>query len=133
MAGYDISSVRFFGSSQRDEDIGDVCGVGDYSPRRLLQEFLNCYRHASIGSCSNCTHLRSDPVSRSSNTTNRIRLARESMTSPECCQFLNCCLDSGGVDLVEDSNEFGIRHLWFKKVTRTWWPDIERGGDRYKL
>ena len=47
MTGYDISSVRFFVSSQRDEDIGDVCRVGDYSPRKLLKEFLNCYRHAS--------------------------------------------------------------------------------------
>ena len=35
----------------------------------------------------------------------------ESMTSRECCQFLNYCLNSGGVDLVEDVNEFGIRHL----------------------
>ena len=40
------------------------------------------------------------------------------MASLKCCQFLNYC-QWGGVDLVEDVNEFGIRHLWFKKLTRT--------------
>ena len=96
---------RLFGLSRRDEDIGDVCGVGDYSPRRLSQGFLSYYRHASIGSCNNCTHLRSDPASRRFNTTNQICSARKSMASPECCQFLNYCLNSGGVDLFDSERE----------------------------
>jgi len=85
VAGYDIGSVRFFGSGQRGEDVGDDGGIRHRSPGRLLQEWLNGYRHASIGCCSNCTKFRGNPVPRSSDTTNWIRLVREGMASPECC------------------------------------------------
>lgn len=35
--------------------------------------------------------------------------------------------------MIEDVDEFGIRCLWFEKLTGTWWPDIEGWNNRYKL
>ena len=120
MTRYNISSVRLFGPSQRVEDVPEGC-------------CRNCYRHASIKSCSNCTYLRlgSDPVSRSSSTTNRICLVRVWRVANVVNFWIIAWIRVVLIWLrMSASSALGT-------CSSRSWPgpgsQITRGGDRYKL